>query len=368
MDKEFEPSFVDKVDKNEEKDYPVNDVKFSNNSSPLMTLNTKIKGLFDLSSESSRVGLDIGSRFIKLVHMRKNKILNILIEKKDEIEDIRIFFDKIDNNKTKVFTSVGDSSIVVKQIEIPVTAKKKLESVLQWEVPLHVPYPVDEVVINWQIMGTGSDNSKMKVLIVAVKNELKKRHLDFLSSLNIEPHSVSVEPLALMNSFLLTEPLLEKRERIVMLDMGATNTILNIVQGKTDFFTRYLSMGGDYLTAEIQKRTGLNYEEAEAMKKKDDSSLFDILESSFFLFVQNLRKSLAYYNSESGRIEFERVIICGGGSGLSSLRQYISEHMGVAVELFNPVVGTGKDEHLSQYYEKIGSQCALAFGLAVKEG
>ena len=364
MDKESERSFVDK----EEKSYPSNDLKFSDNSSPLMTLNTKIKRLFDLSSDSSRVGLDIGNSFIKLVHMKENKILNILIEKKDAIKNIPIFFDNINKNKTKIFTCVGDSSIVVKQIEIPVTAKKKLESVLQWEVPLHVPYPANEAVINWQVMDTGSDKSKMKVLIVAVKNELKKQHLDFLSSLNIKPDSVSVEPLALMNSFLLTEPSIKKEERTVMLDIGATNTILNIVQDKTDFFTRYLSMGGSHLTADIQKKTGLSYEEAEAMKKKDDSSLFDILESSFFLFIQDLRKSLAYYNSKNGRIETKRIIICGGGSGLSSLRQYISEQMGIRVELFNPVIGMEKEGDLSQHYKKIGSQCALAFGLAVKEG
>ena len=322
--------------------------------------------LFSLPSQH-RIGLDIGSHSIKAVELKGTSLSAVLIGDRLEPEKIKEYLKEIKIQKARVFTAVGDSSIVIKQVSLPLSAKKKLDTVMEWEAPRHIPYPAEDVLINWQHLYTDHEQSKLRVLLVAVKKELKEGHLALLSSLGVEPRAVDIAPLALMNSFSFTNPL-QDEETIVMVDIGAKSANLNILKEKDLYFTRYIPLGGERLTRVIQENMGIDHYQAEELKRNADSSVFNLLEPLLSAFVQDLRKSLAYFDSKSGRKGFSKIILSGGGSGLRYLPQYLTEELGINAELFNPFLNLkGAEDFSKSDLGKISPQFALAFGLALKE-
>ncbi|MDY6856635.1 MAG: type IV pilus assembly protein PilM [Thermodesulfobacteriota bacterium] len=334
--------------------------------SPFIIFRSKQKRLFSISSKY-RIGLDIGSHSIKAVKLKGTSLSAALIGKRLEPEKVKNYLKEIKIQKARVFTAVEDSSIVIKQVSLPLSAKKKLDTVMEWEAPRHIPYSAEDVLINWQTLYTDTEQSKLRVLLVAVKKQLKKGHLGYLSSLGVKPRAVDIAPLALMNSFSLTNPLKDE-ETIVMVDIGAKRSNLNILKENDLYFTRYLPLGGEKLTEVIQEKIGIDHEQAEELKKMTDSSVFNILEPLLYSFVQDLRKSLAYFDSKSGRKGFRKIILSGGGSRLRYLPQYLTEELGINVELFNPFLNLkGAEDFSNSDLGKISPQFALAFGLALKE-
>ena len=334
----------------------------------------------------TRIGLDIGSHSIKAVQIKGSKILTLLLSEASKTNNLEEFFKRARRVKAKIFTAVGGDSIVVKQIEIPLSTKKTLDHNLKQEAQKHIPYPLEDVAMDWQSMGTISGSKSSDVLIVAVKKELREQHLALLRSLDIEPQAVELEPLALMNSF-FNSFALQEGETVVMLDIGAEKTTLNIFREGGLYFTHYLPMGGNRLTQVIEEEMGLDYSEAEELKKKGDISIFRLLEPNLSLFIQDLKNSLVYYENRSenkgldrrivlnaasigplrGNKGFDRIVLSGGSSNLNNLPEYLTEQLGIMTEVFNPLMDLDRNGDITQEtIEDLGPQFALAFGLATK--
>ena len=334
----------------------------------------------------SRIGLDIGNHSIKAVQIKGSKILTLLLSEASKTNNLEEFFKRARRDKAKIFTAVGGDSIVVKQIEIPLSTKKTLDHNLKQEAQKHIPYPLEDVAMDWQSMGTISGSKSSDVLIVAVKKELREQHLALLRSLDIEPQAVELEPLALMNSF-FNSFALQEGETVVMLDIGAEKTTLNIFREGGLYFTHYLPMGGNRLTQVIEEEMGLDYSEAEELKKKGDISIFRLLEPNLSLFIQDLKNSLVYYENRSenkgldrrivlnaasigplrGNKGFDRIVLSGGSSNLNNLPEYLTEQLGIMTEVFNPLMDLDRNGDITQEtIEDLGPQFALAFGLATK--
>ncbi|MCK4272068.1 pilus assembly protein PilM, partial [bacterium] len=160
---------------------------------------------------------------------------------------------------------------------------------------------------------------------------------------------------------------LMKNRAVVVLDLGARNTVLNIFCPGGPFFTREISTSGHQMTAEIQKQLDVTYDEAERIKREGDpSQLSDILKDPLNQLVFGIRRSLTYYENRVGEGGFHKLYLAGGGSRLVNLVGHLHSKLEVSVEELNPLKGiqvNGNQEALST----VAPQLTLAVGLALRK-
>ncbi len=341
-------------------------------------------------------GLDIGSKSIKIVGLHKGMkrvslvhlaVIEIApgqrlgrqgVNEEARAAAISKALRALEMEHSRMATSLDRASVVIRQIQYPAAARDKLLSALQWEVRKYIPFRPDEVVVDAQIMEQASQqDGKLEVLLVAATKEHLQQHLGLLERVGVKPTMVDADPLALINAFLAQrDP--ESEETVVILDLGATATTLNILSHSGYYFTLSLSVGGERFTAEIQAQCQLEYALAEDLKQggklrdyaldsgKLEAPFHRALEKNYDLLVKEIRQALVYYNKQSGVNRFDHMILTGGGAGLPGLSQYLAKKTGIAAEVLNPL----QEIKIEQKYfnlEKISAlapQLAIAVGLA----
>jgi len=348
-------------------------------------------------------GLDIGVHSIKLIGLRKvvkrfslvylclveNSPQKALLKESEEYIDLKAaalmrLLEGLDLERNSMVSCIGSPSVVIRQIEYPTAARSKLLSALRWEIRRYIPFKPDEVVVDAQILAEPQGGSKMDVLLTAVTKEHLSAHLNLLEKVGIKPILVDAAPLAVLNAYSMQKPLKEG-EVIVLLDMGASCTCLNIYGPNSPFFTLSLSVGGYRFTREIQSRCRISYVEAEALKcragRGGDASgeqsysdelyytFHEALQTGYDLLISEIRQALIYYNKQTGINKFDRLVLCGGGALLPELPEYLSRKLGVEVEIFNPFEGLEVDPKYfnTKQFNKFASQFAVALGLALRE-
>ena len=265
-----------------------------------------------------------------------------------------------------VVTSLGGSSVVVRQIQLPLIPRGKFFSTIQWEARRYIPFEKEEMVIDAQIMDTDKHKKRMDVMVVAVSHALMEAHLGLLSQAGVEPRVVDNHSLALMNS-LFRDSYLRGDETVVMLDIGASTTTLNIFRVGGAYLTRCISIAGNRFTMEIQKRLGLDYAQAEAMKREKEE-VSEIVKPAVDSLVSELRQSLIYYKNQTGKGEFDRIILCGGSARLSNLNTYLAQELGIPVEIYDPLRKISLDPRVfpRASLQGLAPQLTLALSLALR--
>jgi len=328
----------------------------------------------------SYLGLDIGTRSIKFVQIqhkinKQNLISWGIIEippttkKKGGDPPVTILKNLlrgVSNSRIKLISSIGGPSVIVRHIKFPPLSDKEIEDSIKWESKTYIPFPLREVNIDYQILKRSSKNKQVDVLLVAVTKKLLKEHLESLHYIQVNPHIVDINSLALVNSFTMNNDCKEERAT-VLLDIGASTSILNIYRKNNFFFTRDIPIAGDVFTSHIQKKDQLNYEEAENSKRDKGFSL-NTIKPALDNLIKEIRRSLIYYDNQTARRGFGRVILSGGSSRLSGLAGYLSEELGLTVEIANPLQSIYVDPKKFQLEElkKKSPHIALAIGLTNK--
>ncbi len=343
-------------------------------------------------------GLDVGAHNIKLVGIQKRLKKLILThvcvveispqrELPAEGKDIALVansiiksFEGLDLERNSVTSAIDCASAVVRQIQYPISARQKLLSALHWEVRRFIPFKPDEVVVDAQILDESGKDGKLDVLLTAVPKEQLSGHLKLLDQAGIKPLTVDAGQLAVLNAFLAHDGL-RPEETVVLLDMGARASYLTIYGNVGPFFTLALSVGGSRFTREIQTRCQLAYAEAESLKcrvgedVRDQSSdsdtyypLHEALQNTYELIVSEIRQSLVYYNKQTGINKFDRLILTGGGSGLTEFPEYLSRKLGVQVEILNPLKKFEIDSNTfdANQLREVSPKLSLAVGLAMR--
>jgi len=336
----------------------------------------------------STLGLDIGSRYVKFVQLQRkmNKynliswgIVKVIPKASESVvapvtNILRGLFKGISSSHIKVISSVGGSSVIVRHIKFPPLSHKEIDESIRWEAKSYVPFPLRDVNIDYQILGKSMKNKQMDVLLVAVTKKLLQDHLDMLQNIQINPSIIDINSLALVNSFSSSQGNSGRDDRaVVLLDIGSANTILNIYKKDDLYLTRDIPIAGDAFTIYLQKEDGhlkaegrsRSYEDAEKAKfdsKFDINNIRPVLDN----LTKEIRRSLIYYDNQTSRRGFSRIILTGGSSRLSGLVGYFSEELGLTVEIANPLqtVHFDSKRFAQDELQFFSPQMALAVGLA----
>lgn len=199
--------------------------------------------------------------------------------------------------------AVSGSAVITKVIAMPAAlSEEEMESQIEVEADQYIPYPLEEVSLDFQVLGPSEDNSEMvDVLLAASRSENVDNRVAALEHAGLTPRVVDVEAYAMENAFTLIADQMpgKSAERTVAIaDIGATMTTLNVLQDRQIIYTREQGFGGKQLTEEIQRRYGLSFEEAGLAKRQGglpDSYYAEVLEPFKEAMAQQVSRSLQFF-------------------------------------------------------------------------
>ncbi|WP_045857374.1 pilus assembly protein PilM [Teredinibacter purpureus] len=320
-------------------------------------------GILSLFEQKKKpvLGLDVSSTTVKLLEFSRQgdgyrvenyavRALppNAVVEKNiNDVEVVaQIIKAVVQSSRTKLkdaAVAVPGSSVITKVIEMPSDmSDEALETQISLEADQYIPYPLEEVAIDFDVLGVSEKNpDQIEVLLAACRRENVDMRATMLDLAELQAKVVDVEAYTMERAFSLVQEQLEDQEEqiVAIVDIGATMTTLSVlVDGKT-IYTREQLFGGKQLTEEIQRRYGLSTEEAGLAKKQGglpDDYEPEVLEPFKDAVVQQVTRSLQFFFSSSQYNDVDHIVLAGGVASMEGLAGLIEEKLGTSATVANP--------------------------------
>ena len=338
------------------------------------------------------IGLDIGSSSIKLVELREGKngfrLQNLAVSSlapeaivdgalMDSVTIIDTIKDLVTSvTKTReVVTSVSGHSVIVKKITLPFMTETELGESIQWEAERHIPFDINDVNIDFQILGYGSDNpDMMDVILVAAKKDIINDYISVIMEAGLNPVVVDIDAFALENMLGINYDI-EKDDIVAIANVGASVTNINILKNNTSAFTRDVFKGGNQITEEIQRQLHVDYEEAEKVKvgdkgdSKSQGIVQEVLKTAGESLAMEIGNSLDFFQSTSTYQKISKLYLSGGGSKIKDFDIILQQQIGIPVEIANPFrkIEYSEKSFDLEYLRDIGPVMAVGVGLASRK-
>ncbi len=262
---------------------------------------------------------------------------------------LREMMEELRLKKGDVNFAVPGQSVFTRFVKLPIVEEEKIERIISFEAQQNVPFPIDEVVWDYQLVGGGAAE-QIQVVLVAIKSELLDQMNDSVEETGLQTRIVDVAPMALYNAFRFNYSDLGGCSLLV--DMGArTTNLLFIEPGR--IFARSVPIGGASITAAITKEFGETFAAAEVRKKRDafvspggaalEASDLSVARVSKMIggtmtrLQAEVMRSISHYRGQQQGRAPERVFLCGGSATTPYLREFLREKMQLPVEFFNPL-------------------------------
>ena len=318
-------------------------------------------GLFG-NAKTPLVGLDISSTAVKLLQLTESGGRyrvehyaveplppNAVVEKNIvEVEAVGEAIKRaVARSGTKArhaAAAVSGSSVITKIIPIQGDLDEdSLEDQVQLEASNYIPFPIDEVSIDFEVLGPMPNNPEMlQVLLAASRTENVELRQSALELGNLAAMVIDVEAFAMENAFrLVADQLSVPKDAIVALvDIGATMTTLNVLRGQRSIYTREQVFGGKQLTDEVMRRYGLSYDEAGLAKRQGglpESYEVEVLEPFKEALVQQVSRLLQFFYAGSDFNRVDQVVLAGGCASIAGIGTLVEEQLGVPTVIANPL-------------------------------
>jgi type IV pilus assembly protein PilM len=339
--------------------------------------------------KKTTVGLDIGSGLVKVAvvdHSKKQPELvkvavvpllaDAIVE--GEVMDPGIVAEAIQsalaaaNVKTKqVVTAVGGRDVIIKKIQIERVKEQQARELMRWEAEQHVPFDMESVELDFQILDPDDDGVEMSVLLVAAKRELIESKLRVLTDAGLEPSMVDVDAFALHNAFEINYPE-AMRGIVALVNIGHDVTNINILDDGVPILTRDITVGTRRFREDLQRERGISADEAQQLLQGYDRSahLDAVLEGRGEEIAVGIERAAAFLASSSRSAGAVRAIYtCGGGARIPGLSDALADRLRLSVQQANPLTNlTIRDGALdSLVTDEVASLLMLPIGLAMRQ-
>ncbi len=345
------------------------------------------------AKKKSVAGLDIGSSSIKMVELDgKLNSLNLvslgfenlpgdtIID--GQIMELNVVSDVIQSvcanhqvNAINVVTGVSGHSVILKNIVLPPMTREELEESIDWHAEEHIPYDLADVCLDYQI--TSETQESTNVLIAACKRERIDNIKQAIQLAGKTPFIIDVDTFALQNCYEVNyQP--SDDDVVTLLNIGASTMNVNIVQGTRSLFTRDITVGGSQFTDVLQRSFGLNFQEAEAVKRGvvdavegvEEKAIEPLMNNVTEIVAMEIQKTFDFYRAttEDNETVVQKILISGGGSKLVGLADELSQRLELPVEVLDPFRNIKVDSKKfdPEYLKEIVPEMAVAVGLAVR--
>jgi type IV pilus assembly protein PilM len=236
-----------------------------------------------------------------------------------------------------VVSAIPAQATFVRNLQLPFRDARKIREVLKFEIEPHIPYPVEDVIVDFAMI-RNVDSGGCEVLAAAVSKKAMADHVRILDLAGLAPAVVDWEIFGELNSYLTWRPLAQSHP-VVLVNLGASKTTVKIIQDGSIRFTRSIVRGGNALTESIRQRFTLTSAQAEAMKlsdrDRDRSSIAESVETFLGVLAKEIDHTLLAYNTRAGEEPVREVVLLGGGAALPEAVPFFEARYGLPTTLFD---------------------------------
>jgi type IV pilus assembly protein PilM len=340
------------------------------------------------------LGLDIGSSSVKLVQLKEKKggyalqAFGVAKLPAETIVDgalmnsgavVAAIQELLAEHKVKARDAaigVRGHSVIIKKISLPRMTQDELDESIQWEAEQYIPFDVKDVNIDTQILTPDGDAAgQMDVLLVAAKKDMINDYTSVCAEAGLQAAVVDVDAFAVQNAYEASYEL-APGETVVLINVGASVTNINVLAGGTTTFTRDVTMGGNAFTEEIQKQLSISAEEAEALKVGGQGETDAVVPQEVERVIQQvaeqlageIQRSLDFYAATAADHRVARVYLSGGTARIPALFKLIEQRAAVPVEVLNPFKAIEIDNRKfdPMLLTQSAASAAVAVGLALR--
>lgn len=332
------------------------------------------------------VGLDIGSKTIKIVELQKEGESYSLsasgivgysgtpIEKMTDDKEMAALGQIIKKLHAETGVSSHDVAIALPEplvftrtIKFPLLTDAEIASAVKWEAEQYIPIPINEAIIQHTVLlrNEKATPPEVLVLLVAAPRVTVEKYTKVVSFAGLNPISVETELLA------LTRALAPPARTVLLVDLGAASTNIAIARDTLLSFSRSISMAGDAFTRAVSQGLGLTAPQAEEYKKtygleatQLEGKVKGALDPVIRLVVDEIKKAISYYQTEEKGEVPGAMIISGGSSGMPEIINLMTSLLGIEVLIANPFKNVKTDIETAKKLSPYAPLYSVAIGLA----
>jgi type IV pilus assembly protein PilM len=339
--------------------------------------------------QKSIVGLDIGSSSVKVVQVETRAgevsltdfgsaellpeaiVDGEIMDRQLVVETIQNLFETKGIKAKDVCSAVSGRSVIVKKIQMERMAPEDAREAIQWEAEQHVPYDINDVSLDFQILEGNSDPKKMDVLLVAAKREALVAHADLIRQAGLNPMIIDVDAFAVQNVMDHNYDF-GPDEVVAMVNIGGESTNINIVRNGMPLYTQDVGVGGNSFVDALQKAYTISQAEAVAAVRGEEEPAFDlqvVVEQTAEDLAMAIDRSIMFLRSANEADQLDRIFLVGGGVRVPGLHTFLSGRCEAEVEVGDPLrrvqfdpalFGTGRPED-------VAGSLAVGMGLAMRK-
>ncbi len=344
------------------------------------------------------LGIDIGTSAIKIIELSRwagrKKLENygqisastlykkpfrtfekntLSLSSKDIARAVRAVIKEANMKTRQAILTIPDFSTFFTSFELPSMSLEELPQAVKSEARRHVPLPLAEVTLDWQLLNkkTRREGQRFEILLVTVPNEVINQYKDIAREAELELIALEAEVFGLIRSLINKE---EKRT-IALIDIGARSTTCSIIDKGALKISHSFDISGDILIERISKALSLDYEAAKSLKKKygissfvegtEEKSIREVLTPLIALIIREIDKVFKGFYLKK-RKEVEKIILAGGVAMLPGLVDSFNDYFKKEVEIANPFSDIFFPPILDENLKEIGPSYAIAVGAALR--
>jgi type IV pilus assembly protein PilM len=344
----------------------------------------------------SVVGLDIGSSSVKAVELSRRGrgkefelthlgvasmpaeaiVQGAFLNSSAIVEGIREAIEKAKIRTKNVAAAVSGHSVIVKKVSLPAMTRDELDEQIRWEAEQYIPFDVNEVNLDFQILNGAGGEGQMEVLLVAAKKDLVDDYVQVIREAGLIPAAIDVAAFAVENAFEANYDV-RPDEVVALVNIGAQVVNINIISNGAPAFTRDITTAGNQYTEEIQKALSISFEEAERIKlggRRSENSqevvpqeVEQAMRTVTETVIGEISRSLDFFSATSADSRIERIVLCGGGASVAGLQAAFQARNGGKVEIMDPLarmLPSSKFE--ANYLDEVAPALGVGVGLALR--
>lgn len=355
-----------------------------------------MRGLADLlftRKQPALVGIDISSSAVKVLELSKdaehyrveryaveplpqNAVVEHAITEVEQVADAVDRAVKRSGTRLKhAAVAVPAANVITKIIKMPANlTDQERQTQIEMEADHYIPYPLDEVNLDYQVLDAQEPNAtEVDVIMAACRKEVVDDYLAVIQGRGLTPHVVDIETYAMEHSYELIAnhmPGGGMEKAVAILDVGATTTTINVMHNNHSVYTRHHTFGGRQLTEEIQRRYGLSYEEAGLAKKQGglpDNYQTDVLRPFMEAMCQEIMRALQFFYSSSPFNSVDQLLLAGGCAQIPGIDELVAARIGVPAMVSNPFASMSISSRIKpQLLSNDAPSLMIACGLALR--
>jgi type IV pilus assembly protein PilM len=342
-----------------------------------------------LRRNRSTVGLDIGSGFIKvavidhsgpepeLVHVSHTPLIadaiveGEVMDPQIVVETVRSLMESSGVKPKRLVASVGGRDVMVKKIQMDRMKEADAREVIRWEAEQYVPFDMENVQLDFQILDPLDDGLQMSVLLVAAKRDVVDQKVGLLRDAGLGPSVIDVDSFALHNAFEYNYP--EAMEGVAALvNVGHEISTVNVLQDGALVLTRDVPFGSRRLREDLRRMHGLTVEEADAVlqgRSERAREFEELLRGGAEDLAVGVERALAFLGAADGAAGAGRVFVCGGGARIPGLVDVVAARLRARTEVASPLQRLRAKPGVTAFFavDELAPMLMLSVGLALRQ-